>query len=267
MSINPLDVVEIRATWARAAASPWAGFVMRHTARLADGDEVALMGYEAGALLDALKAAGAALVESVEGWSRVVRVTSVERRVTSGEAGRTTNDEVRTTNEGERAPRPGTVVEAVAQMLAKGKGNQPRLAGRLDSAAGLVLEGRVVLEGETGRIGPYVISSDACTCPDFRHRGGWCKHRLAVRMARHLVKYGFELPVAQEEPGPLIRPKDLALIASGQVIDEAQRRERAYRASAQGARDAALRQLGNGAKTLPADIARRAGIGRTTNDE
>ena len=56
------------------------------------------------------------------------------------------------------------------------------------------------------------------------------------------------------------------------VIEEAQRRERLYRASSQGARDAVLRQLGNGAKTLPADLARRAGIGgqesaRMTNDE
>ena len=245
------QVVEIRATWGRAAASPWAGYVMRHTALLADGSVVAMWGYEAGALLDALKAAGARLVESVEGWSRVVRVTRNEIRDTNEEASPAV---VR--------PRPGTVEEALSQMVTKGKANKPGLAKRLESAAGLVGDGRVALVDETeARIGPYHITAEACTCPDFVHRGGWCKHRLAVRMARHLVGNGFVLPQpAEVEKCPTIRRGDLALIASGQVIDEARRRELAYRESGHGARDRAMRMLGNGAVTLPAELARRSGI-------
>ena len=245
------QVVEIRATWSRAAQSPWAGYVMRHTALLADGSVVAMWGYEAGALLDALKAAGARLVQSVEGWSRVCRVTSEEA---SSAVAR---------------PRPGTLPEALAEMVAKGSAAKPGLAKRLESAAGLVGDGLVALVDDAeARIGPYHITAEACTCPDFTHRGGWCKHRLAARMARHLCANGFTLPQrAEPEKCPLIRRGDLALIASGQVIDESRRREMAYRESGHGARDRAMRMLGNGAVTLPAELARRAGVGRTTNDE
>ena len=254
LHIDFRDVAEVRATWGRAEASPWAGFVMRHTATLVDGSVVALMGYEAGALLDALKAAGATLIESVEGWSRVCRVPSAELRATNEGGGRPTA--IR--------PRPGTVEEAVGEMAALGKANKPGLAGRLDSAAGLVLEGRVLLVDErSARIGPYEITSEACTCGDFRHRGGWCKHRLAARMARHLVGNGFELPLPRVEAAttPQVSAKNLALIASGKVIDEAMRERAAYAQSTHGARTAALRMLGNGAKSLPAGLAHRAGVG------
>lgn len=256
--INPMDVVEIRATWGRMKASPWAGFGMRHAATLADGQVVALMGYEAGALLDELKARGARLVEVVEGWSRIVRVTSDERRVPS---------------EVKRALRPATVAEAVDEMIARGATSWPKLRGRLEAAGELVLGGRVErLEEGSARIGPYRIDGESCTCGDFRHRKGWCKHRLAVRMARHLVANGFELPRAVTETTPQISAANRALIASGQVVDSARRRELAYRESVHGARSTALRQLGNGARTLPAELARRAGIGpgdeiRNTSEE
>ena len=75
------------------------------------------------------------------------------------------------------------------------------------------------------RIGPYRITAEACTCRDFIYLGGWCKHRLAVRMARHLTANGFELPQAAEpETCPQVSEKNLALIASGRVIDDEQRR-------------------------------------------
>ncbi len=164
----------------------------------------------------------------------------------------------------EARPRPATVEAAVAEMVARGKESQPGLGKRLDAAGALVLEGRVLLADErSARIGPYAITPEACTCADFRHRGGWCKHRLAVRMARHLARHGFAIPAAQAAgPAPQIRAKDLALIASGQVMDEALRRDRAYAASTHGARTAALRMLGNGAGSVPAELARRAGMAK-----
>ncbi len=221
--INPLDVVEVRVNWERVAGSPWAGCRLVSRVKAADGEVCELPSREALGLLAALRAAGARLVESVEGWGRVVRVTSDERRATSEEGRelRTTNDERRATN-GEAGgtpaiqsdpvrPRPGSVAEAIEEMVALGKKNRPALAGRLDSAAELVRDGLVAVDDDSARIGPYVISTEACTCPDFRHRKGWCKHRLAARMARHLVANGFALPRAAEpEKCPQVRPKDLA---------------------------------------------------------
>jgi hypothetical protein len=233
-------VVEVRSTWQRAATSPWAGFEMRYTARLADGREVALDGCGVEALLTALRSAGAQLAESVEGWSRVMRVVGAEAATT---------------------PRPGTVEEAIEQMAARGKANRPKLAGRLDSAAELVKEGRVVLDGDAAKVGPYTITADACNCADFAHRGGWCKHRLAVRMARHLAASGFELPAPVEVgPRPIVSEANRRLIESGAVVDAEQRSRQAYAQSGEAARRWALTAMSQGARTLPARIAWQAGI-------
>lgn len=171
------------------------------------------------------------------------------------------------------SPRPETVEAAVAEMVARGKARRPALAKRLDSAEALVLGGKVALNGDTAKGGVYRVTADSCNCGDFIHRGGWCKHRLAVRMARHLAAHGFEVPTEETAPWPMvvegagrqISRANMALIASGEVVDAARRRELAYRESGQAARDRALRMLANGAKTLPADLARRAGVGRPTN--
>jgi hypothetical protein len=234
---NTQNVIEVRSTWTRIANSPWAGYEMRYAATLVDGSVVALDGNGAVALLAALQAAGVRLVESVEGWSRVARRADVA------------------------LPRPASIEEAVEQMVARGKATMPKLAGRLESAARLVLEGRVALDGEAGRVGPYTISAQGCTCADFVHRGGWCKHRLAVRMGRHLVRYGFELPAAEEAPPrPIVTEANRRLIESGAVVDQARRVQAAYAQSGEAARQWALRAMSNGAGSLPADIARRAGI-------
>ncbi|MCW5862803.1 MAG: SWIM zinc finger family protein [Anaerolineae bacterium] len=239
MMPNTEDVIEVRSTWTRIADSPWAGFEMRYSATLADGQVVALDGGETVSLLAALRSAGVRLVESVEGWSRVARRAEA------------------------MVPRPATVEEAVGQMVARGTAAMPKLAGRLESAARLVLDGRVVLDGEEVHIGPYSISSDACTCADFRHRGGWCKHRLAVRMGRHLVANGFELPAAvEEEARPIVTPANRQLIESGAVIDAAQRAQAGYAQSGEAARQWALTAMSRGAKSLPAGVAQRAGIAR-----
>lgn len=236
MMPNAEQVIEVRSTWTRNAASPWAGFEMRYGATLADGRTVALDGGEAVALLAAMKAAGVRLIEMVEGWSRVARRADAV------------------------VPRPATIEEALSQMVARGSAATPALAGRLASAAGLVLEGRVLLDGDVARIGPYRIDAESCTCADFRHRGGWCKHRLAVRMGRHLVAHGFELPEAAEpEPRPIVTEKNRRLIESGAVIDAAQRAQAGYAQSGEAARRAALLAMSQG-RSLPADVARRAGI-------
>lgn len=159
------------------------------------------------------------------------------------------------------SPRPATIEAAVAEMVAKGKANMPGLAKRLESAAALVLDGLIQLAGEDAQVGPYTITAESCTCADFEYRGGWCKHRLGVRMARHLVANKFELPRPKPvETAPQISAKSLALIASDRVVDEERRNRLAYYESHHAAHTAALRRLGNGAKTLPADLARRAGI-------
>jgi len=135
------------------------------------------------------------------------------------------------TNE-EATPRPATLDDALAGMVAKGTAARPTLAGRLDSAAQLVRDGLVHLAGDTARIGPYTITAETCACRDFEYRGGWCKHRLAVRMARHLTAHGFALPAPQPAaPAPQISARNRALIAGGTVIDKAQREEAAFRRS------------------------------------
>jgi len=70
-----------------------------------------------------------------------------------------------------------------------------------------------------------------------------------------------------DEPAPQISAANRALIASGAVVDKVQRQERAYRESTHGARAAALRLMANGAKSLPADLARQAGINQMVEGE
>lgn len=166
-------------------------------------------------------------------------------------------------------PRPLSVAAAVDEMVGKGKASKPALAGRLDSAAALVLGGKVTLEGEKATVGVYRVTADFCGCNDFQYRGGWCKHRLAVRIARHLAANRFEVPTETTAPRPiatvvtpLVSPENMALIASGRVIDDSLRAQAAYRNSEHGAQTAALRMMANGSKTLPADLARRAGAAR-----
>jgi len=149
-------------------------------------------------------------------------------------------------------PLPATLDEALAEMAAKGKAARPALAGRLDSAAQLVRDGLVLLEGDTARIGPYTITAETCACRDFEYRGGWCKHRLAVRMARHLTAHGFALPAPQPAaPAPQISARNRALIAGGTVIDRAQRERDAFRRSGYGAEQRAINAAANG-RTIPA---------------
>lgn len=210
------------------------------------------------ALIEMLDEAGATLTHINLGLDMYCKGTE---EIVSWPAG-APEPEVKTEDPAEEpTQRPGTVEEAIEQMAAKGKANRPALASRLDSAAELVRDGRVVLDGETARVGPYTITANSCNCADYVHRGGWCKHRLAARMARHLVAHGFVLPAAEEAtPRPIISEANRRLIASGAVMDAERRTWAAYRSSGEGARRWAITALGSGARTLPAHIARRAGI-------
>lgn len=244
VTLDITSVLEVRATWTRIANSPWAGYEMRYAATLVDGGQVVIDGSEFVAVVDALQAAGV-LVQSVEGWSRVARRAGAVAAPVGP------------------MPRPATIDEALGQMVARGKEHQPKLDSRLDLAAELVRDGRVVLDSDSAQVGPYRISATSCTCADHQHRGGWCKHRLAVRMARHLVAHGFELPDPKPQPATQqISPAARALINSGAVIDAANAANAAYRRSREAARQYALTAMSQGQTTLPADVARRAGIAK-----
>lgn len=178
-----------------------------------------------------------------------------------------------TIDEEEKEPRPSAVEEAIEQMVLKGKTARPALAGRLDSAAALVLTGKVVLDDDAAKVSVYRVTADSCTCGDFRHRGGWCKHRLALRMARHLAANGFELPAdativdrrSSSEVTPQVSAANLALIASGRVIDAERRSRAAFYNSGEGARQRIISAAANGAKSFPAGEWAKAN--GTTNQE
>jgi hypothetical protein len=84
------------------------------------------------------------------------------------------------------------MADTARDLARKGATAKPDLAERMERAADLVEAGAVLLlaDGTARVIGGRVYRVDAqrCTCDDFQHRapGGWCKHRLAVRMARAL---------------------------------------------------------------------------------
>lgn len=157
-------------------------------------------------------------------------------------------------------PLPATLEEALAEMVATGAAAKPALAGRLDSAARLVGDGLVHLEDDEARVGPYAVTAEGCTCADFTHRGGWCKHRLAVRMARHLDAHGFVLPAQKPAaPAEQISVRNRALIASGAVIDKAQRENEAFRRSGLGAERRALNAAASGRTIAAADWLRLHG--------
>lgn len=74
-------------------------------------------------------------------------------------------------------------------LAEKGAAAKPELAQRMHKAAELVHHGHVaILSDGTAWVKQYEIKNGRCTCKDFEFRApdGWCKHRLAVRMANSL---------------------------------------------------------------------------------
>ena len=87
-------------------------------------------------------------------------------------------------------------VQTLREVLAKGQAAHPELACRMERAARIVAFRRI----EAGQGGGYWVQSegsdreywvylsdrgyraDRCTCPDYKERGGPCKHAMAVRL-------------------------------------------------------------------------------------
>jgi hypothetical protein len=84
--------------------------------------------------------------------------------------------------------------DALGALVAKGKAKHPELAGRLEKAATLVLNGDVTLldngEAEIFSSSECQVTyhtNGSCTCADVaRAPGHYCKHRLALLMATRL---------------------------------------------------------------------------------
>lgn len=75
----------------------------------------------------------------------------------------------------------------VQELVAKGIAARPDLTDRMTKAGELVEANAVTLRGTWAYVGKYTVKENACDCKDFEYRGGWCKHRLAVRMTRALT--------------------------------------------------------------------------------
>jgi hypothetical protein len=85
--------------------------------------------------------------------------------------------------------------EAVLAVAARAKTALPDAAGRIDTAAALVLAGEVELraDGQTARVGrqtdgsPAYLVNGQCQCPEFATAPGhFCTHRLAYGIAKRV---------------------------------------------------------------------------------
>lgn len=146
----------------------------------------------------------------------------------------------------------------------KGAAAKPELAERMTKAAALVEAGAVHITGQqTAVVNDYTITPDACTCKDFEHRapGGWCKHRLAVRMARALGQAIQPLTEAEDrrvmEAQRAQREAETAARVDKTNYDERRRQARARRDGLGAERWIAI-AAANGQKTIPESFYRRA---------
>jgi len=103
----------------------------------------------------------------------------------------------------------------------------PDLAGRIDKARHIVLDGRVKPNGQHAHVGSetdaetiYAVTRDGCDCIDSESKApqGMCKHRIAWQIYR--CAYGaITRPVTpQTEPAPVPGPDDAALRIPAQFI-------------------------------------------------
>jgi hypothetical protein len=109
---------------------------------------------------------------------------------------------------------PDGFAAAVLAVTARAKAALPEAAGRIDTAAALVLAGQVELleEGRTARVGRGANGDAAsvvqgqCSCADFSTAPGrFCTHRLAYSIAKRATE------VSQTHPTPLTTPRDQVL--------------------------------------------------------
>lgn len=119
--------------------------------------------------------------------------------------------------------------ETAVSLAQRGAEARPDLAERMHKAADLVEAGAVLLleNGDARVTGSrvYRVDAESCTCPDFQHRApdGWCKHRLAVRMARALGQQ----PATAETLAQQAREQKLARRAAAQA--EGRQMDRGFR--------------------------------------
>lgn len=136
-------------------------------------------------------------------------------------------------------------------------------------AAQFVADGKVLLHGpnDMGVIGTvksadyHSITPASCTCRDFEYRGGWCKHRLAVRMAQALNQPLAEIP--HNSIAAIKYRKEMAALERERKVEQAhfeRRREwQRYFQTGQSARRYARAAVYHGAGTIRADIAEQTG--------
>lgn len=141
----------------------------------------------------------------------------------------------------------------------------PELESRMNKAADLVAAGDVQVHdtneyGATGTVNGYSIKPNSCTCPDFTHRGGWCKHRLAVRMAKSLEQTAVDVP-ASSDVVVMARKEARENAVIQKVAAEVRKDQRSWRNycdSSYGKRRYALKAYANGAGTASAEVGKVA---------
>lgn len=152
-----------------------------------------------------------------------------------------------------------------AEKLAEaGAARKPELAERMTKAAALVDAGAVRLTGQqTAVVNDYTVTAGTCTCKDFEHRapGGWCKHRLAVRMARALGQAIQPLTEAEDrrmmETQRAQRQAETAARVDQANYDERRRQAQARR-DGMGAERWITVAAANGQQAIPESFYRRA---------
>lgn len=144
------------------------------------------------------------------------------------------------------------------ELAEKGAASRPDLAERMTKAADLVAGGQVSLTSEVNAIANgHVVTASSCDCKDFEFRapGGWCKHRLAVRMARSLNQPLFtdEVEVAKRAER---RKLELEEMAKRETQADKAHRQWLFN-SAEGARRYTLKAMANGAGTVKQSVGER----------
>jgi hypothetical protein len=103
----------------------------------------------------------------------------------------------------------------------------PDLAGRIDKARRIVLDGRVKPNGNHAHVGSetdtetiYAVTRDGCDCVDAESKApqGMCKHRIAWPIYRCAYGAVYRPATPQTEPAPVPEPDDVALRIPAQFI-------------------------------------------------
>jgi len=103
-------------------------------------------------------------------------------------------------------------IERLRRLVEEGKRERPELASRLERAAFILLLRPILKEGDGWRVGSedgrrwHAIQGGRCSCQDFQHRGGPCKHLLALELLARLQE---EKAQPQGDPAADLYPPTL----------------------------------------------------------